>query len=129
VPGVQVLNEDERHPRVGAQVLKQLGEGVEPAGRCTDADDRKAAVPGARVYRAQRLFLPARAGCGSGGGEVDDLVFEACRSCRTPRIHRIYAVRWRWPDWACLERATQKIQSRRTPQTMPLTRRFASSLP
>ena len=44
VGGIEVLDEDERHPAVGGEVLEELGERLEPPGRGADADDRE---PGA----------------------------------------------------------------------------------
>ncbi len=57
VPGVQVLDEDERHARVGAQALEQLRERIEPAGGRADADDWKPAPSAPGIHRAERHLL------------------------------------------------------------------------
>jgi hypothetical protein len=41
VRGVEVLDEDERHPGVGGKVLEQLRERVESSCRGADAHDRE----------------------------------------------------------------------------------------
>ena len=80
-----MLDEDERHPGVGRQLLEQLGERLEPARRRADADDGKdrlaarseteEVIPhhGRRVAPeprlAQRVFVyPARTGCSPPAG-------------------------------------------------------------
>ena len=66
--GVQVLHEDEGHAGVRGQVLQQLPEGLEPAGRGADADDgegtsAKSRPAGSRLAAlfggpGRRPFLP-----------------------------------------------------------------------
>src|SRR5688572_10771493 len=60
VPGVQVLDEDERHARVGAQVLEQLHERIKPAGGRADADDWKPTPSAPGINRAERHLLRGR---------------------------------------------------------------------
>ena len=82
VPGVQVLDEDERHARVGAQVLKQLRERIEPAGGRADADDRKPAPSAPGIHRAERHFLRRLAPAADQAvAKQATCVFVACRSC------------------------------------------------
>ncbi len=56
--GRQVLNQHNSHAQVCTRVLKQLSEGFQAPGRCSDADNRKVLIMAARDY----LFIAARRG-------------------------------------------------------------------
>ena len=46
VLGIQVLNEHERHAGVGGKLPQELAEGLQPAGRGSDTDDREGGPSG-----------------------------------------------------------------------------------
>ena len=72
--GIEVLNQDERHARIGRLVLQQLGEGLEAAGRGANPHDREGPPLLAFVVpRARRATADLRARSDSGPSSLRPL--------------------------------------------------------
>ena len=56
---IEMLHEDEGHAGIGRQILQQLGERLQAAGGCADAD-----------YGERHAMRPPRGGGGTGGGRL-----------------------------------------------------------
>ncbi len=77
--GVEVLDQDERHPSRGGESVQQPGAGLQPAGRLADRDHHEAVAPARQAARRRRARdRPAPDGVGTVAGSGRHTVRHSC---------------------------------------------------